>query len=155
MLSKRKPFNMMEDKTKRVLITAKVKPDLDGTSCTLAYSDLLSQTGQKTEGLITGTPQSEVKYFIERHGIRIPTRPDEISTNWGDFILVDASSMKGMPKTVISNKVIEVIDHRIGEPEKEFPKAKIQNELIGAAATIVTERFIKSGKKMQPDYAKL
>ena len=63
--------------------------------------------------------------------------------------------MKGMPKVILPGNVIEVIDHRIGELEKEFPNAKIQNELIGAAATIVVERFIKAGKKIQPDHVKL
>ena len=139
----------------KVLVTAKVNPDLDGTSCTLAYSDLLRQTGENAEGLVSGTPQSEVKYFVDKHNIQIPTRPDDISNNWGEFVLVDASSMKGMPKVVIADKVIESIDHRAGEPEKEFPNAKIQNEPIGAAATIVVERFIKAGKNIQPDHAKL
>lgn len=53
--------------------------------------------------------------------------------------------MKGMPQPVIPEQVIEIIDHRAGsEPEKEFPNAGIQNELVGAAATLVTERFVQS-----------
>ena len=139
----------------KILVTAKVNPDLDGTSCTLAYADFLKQTGKDAEGLISGAPQSEVKYFIEKHNVSIPTRLDEISDTWGEFILVDASSLRGMPKIVVADKVIECIDHRTGEPEKEFPNAKIQNELIGAAATIVIERFIKAGIKPQSDHAKL
>jgi len=138
-----------------ILVTAKVNPDLDGTSCTLAYSNLLRQMGQKAEGVIFGSPQFEVKYFIEKHNIRIPLRLDEPSDNWDLFILVDASSMKGMPKVVKAEKVIEVVDHRISEPEKEFSNAKIQNEIIGAAATLIVERFIKAGKKMEKDHAKL
>lgn len=139
----------------KILVTAKVNPDLDGTSCTLAYSDLLNQTGNSAKGIVSGSPQSEVKYFVEKHNIQIPTRPDEESNSWNEFVLVDASSMKGMPKVVIANKVIELIDHRTGEPEKEFSNAKIQNELIGAAATIVVERFIKADKNIQLDHAKL
>lgn len=139
----------------KLLVTAKVNPDLDGTSCTLAYADLLNQNNNPAEGVITGSPQSEVKYFIEKHNIQIPTRSNEPSENWGGFVLVDASSMKGMPKVIKAEQVVEVIDHRIGEPEKEFPKAKIQNELIGAATTIVVERFRKANKRMKPDHAKL
>lgn len=139
----------------KILVTAKVNPDLDGTSCTLAYTDLLNQLGKNAEGVITGSSQSEVKYFIEKHNIQTSTRNDEEQEIWEEFILVDASSMKGMPKVVVADKVIELIDHRAGEPEKEFPKAKIQNELIGAAATMVVERFIESGKNIKPDHAKL
>lgn len=139
----------------KILVTAKVNPDLDGTSCILAYSDLLNKQGKDAQGLVFGTPQSEVKYFTDKHNIVIPVRTDEPSIEWNKFVLVDASSIKGMPKPVVSKKVIEIIDHRKGEPEVEFPNAQIQNELIGAAATIVVERFIKAGLKPQPDHAKL
>ena len=71
----------------KILVTAKVNPDLDGTSCTLAYADFLKQTGKDAEGLISGAPQSEVKYFIEKHNVSIPTRLDEISDMWGEFSL--------------------------------------------------------------------
>jgi len=139
----------------KFLVTAKVNPDLDGTSCSLAYSDLLKQMGYDAEGVVTGFPQAEVKYFIEKHNIQIPVRPDEYSDKWERFVLVDASSMKGMPKVVVADKVMEIIDHRLCDPVKEFSKAKIQNELIGAAATIVVERFLEAKKRIRLDYAKL
>jgi inorganic pyrophosphatase/exopolyphosphatase len=134
------------------LVTPKVNPDLDGTSCSLAYTSLL---GDSTEGIITGIPQSEVNYFVQKHHISIPTRQDTQLGSWNKFVLVDASSMKGMPKVVKSDAVVEIIDHREGEPKKEFPIAKIQNDLIGAAATIVIERFIQADKQPSPDHAKL
>lgn len=139
----------------KILVTAKVNPDLDGTACTLAYSDLLSRTGKEAEGFVFGTPQSEVRYFIDKLGIQFSIKEDTVSNIWDKYVLVDASSMKGMPKTIHPDQVIEVIDHRSGEPEKEFPKAKIQNDLIGAAATLIVERFIKIGLKPKIDHAKL
>lgn len=139
----------------KILVTAKVNPDLDGTSCALAYADLLKQQGKEAEGLVFGSPQSETQYFIQEHHIEVPTADLDFISSWGEFVLVDASSMKGMPKPVDPRRVVEIIDHRKGEPEKEFPNAKIQNELIGAAATLVVERFIKDGKMPQPDHAKL
>ncbi len=139
----------------KVLVTAKVNPDLDGVSCTLSYADFLKQTGKISEGVIFGDPQSEVQYFIEKEKITIPTKNAEFNNDWSSFILVDASSTEGLPSVVSSDKVIEVIDHRKGEPEKKFPNAKIQNELIGAAATLVVEKFIKENLKPKPDHAKL
>lgn len=139
----------------KILVTAKVNPDLDGTSCTLAYAELLKRQGKDVEGVVTGEPQSEASYFIDKQGIKIPQREDEQSTNWDNFVLVDASSMKGMPQCVKAENVLEVIDHRKGEPEKEFPTAKIQNDLIGAAATIVVERYIQANEKPLPEHAKL
>lgn len=135
-----------------ILVTPKVTPDLDGVSCALAYAHLL---GNSAQGIVTGNPQSEVQYFITQHGIAVPTRPDETSGPWNKFALVDASSMKGMPKVVKAEQVIEIIDHREAHPETEFPKAKIKNDLIGAAATIIVERFIQAGQKPTSDHAKL
>lgn len=133
-----------------VLVTAKVNPDLDGVSCALAYADLL-----KADGFVFEKPQAEVQYFIENHGIEIPVKSNDTNGVWDKYILVDSSSMKGMPKPVVPEKVVEVIDHRESHPEKEFPNAAIQNELIGAAATIIVERYISANKKMKKDYALL
>lgn len=139
----------------KILVTPKINPDLDGTSCALAYADFLNKKGRNAEAVIFGEPQSEVQYFVINYKIQIPTQPDGESSNWNEFVLVDASSMKGMPNAVDPNKVVEIIDHRTGEPEKEFPNAKIQNDLIGAAATIIVERFIEAKLKPQADHAKL
>lgn len=140
---------------KKILVTAKVYPDLDGTACALAYADLLNQSGQEAQALLFGGLQAETLYFVEKHGIQIPIGPDDGKGSWEGFVLVDASSMRGMPKVVSADKVVEIIDHREGEPEKQFPQAKIQNELVGAAATLVVERFQKEDKFPQPDHAKL
>jgi inorganic pyrophosphatase/exopolyphosphatase len=54
--------------------------------------------------------------------------------------------MDGMPGPVVSENVVEVIDHR-EQPgaEEDFPNAKIQNELVGAAATLIAEKFYPRG----------
>lgn len=137
----------------KILVTAKINPDLDGTACTLAYADLLNRTDKSATGLVFGNPQSEVEYFQKEQGITVPIASEKVQ--YEAFILVDASSMKGMPEIVKQDKVIEIIDHRAGEPKKEFPNAKIQNDLIGAAATIIVERFQKAGLHPRPDHAKL
>src|SRR5574340_362937 len=140
-----------------ILVTAKVNPDLDGTSCTLAYAELLNQLGQEADGEIFGSVQSEVKYFIDKQNVSIPFSlpPSGQTKTWQKFVLVDASSMKGMPAVVRASDVIEIIDHRASSPETEFPNARIQNEPIGAAATIIVERFIKAEKKLTLEQAKL
>jgi manganese-dependent inorganic pyrophosphatase len=138
-----------------ILVTAKINPDLDGVSCALGYAHFLRQAGKDAEAVIFGSPQAEVRYFIEQHGMAIPAVPEDTAGDWTEFVLVDASSMKGIPKPVVADKVIEVIDHRAGEPEMEFPNARIQNELIGAAATLVTERYMHTGMKPIADHAKL
>jgi inorganic pyrophosphatase/exopolyphosphatase len=109
-----------------ILVTAKADPDLDGTACMLAYADLLNQSGQTAEGIPFGSLSIETQFFTSSQDVSISTRLNDGTGDWDKFILVDASSMAGMPKVVKSENVIEVIDHRPGTPEVEFPNAKIQ-----------------------------
>lgn len=138
-----------------ILVTAKVNPDLDGVACTLAYSFLLTALGQKAEGALFGQLQAETLFFVEKFGAEIPVQTDSGSGHWKQFVLVDASSMTGMPKVVTNEKVIEVIDHRETFSESEFPNAKVQNELVGAAATLVWERVTKAGVNLPKELSLL
>lgn len=133
-------LNHMNDTDPKTLITAKVNPDLDGVACTYAYSYLLNKQGLNVVGGVFGQPHPEAQYLINRFQI------DDINNNPQDsfdkFILVDASDIKGMPSVVRAEDVIEAIDHRKADDiSRILPNAKIQNELIGAAATLITEKF--------------
>lgn len=125
-----------------ILITAKVSPDIDGVACMFAYAQLL---GKDVQSVVFGNLNPEAKYFVDKHGVNIDTINDDGSGNWEKVVLVDASSMKGMPKVVTASKVIEIIDHRVGDfKEGEFPNAKVQNEMVGAAATLIVEKFVQA-----------
>ncbi len=138
------------------LVTAKVHPDLDGVACALAYADLLNQTGNSAEGLIFGSPQAEVRFFMDKQGIALPVVDPDTNNNWQSFILVDASSMKGMPSAVKSAQVIEIIDHREGDYHPaDFLIAKPQIEMVGAAATLIVEKFQAANKLPTPDHVQL
>lgn len=126
-----------------ILITAKVSPDIDGVACMFAYAQLL---GKDAQPVVFGNLNPEAKYFSNKHGVNIDVVNNDGRGDWEKVILVDASSMKGMPKVVAANKVIEIIDHRVGDfKEGEFLNAKIQNEMVGAAATLIVEKFTNIG----------
>lgn len=124
----------------KILVTPKVNPDLDGLASAYAYSRFLNKLGQNTDEGIFGEPHIEAKYLIEHFQIKdINLNPQGI---YEKFILVDASNLKGMPKVIGAQDVIGVIDHReVQEAEKLFPKAKIKIELLGATATLITEKY--------------
>lgn len=139
----------------KILITARVNPDLDGTASVLADAFILKKQGTDAEGILFGELQPETLYFTENHGIKITTRADNGQGEWKQFVLVDASSMTGMPKVVTAGGVIEIIDHREPVGESEFPEAKIQNELVGAAATLVWGRSEQACIKLPQELALL
>lgn len=131
----------------KILITPKINPDLDGVACAYAYAKYLNSSDKEHEYVagIFGTPHSEAQFLINKFGINdiLVLNPNE---EFANFILVDASDLKGMPSVIRPQDVIEVIDHReTNQAQELFPQAKIQIEAVGAAATLILEK-IKNAK---------
>lgn len=129
---------------KPILVTCYVNPDLDGLAGVVAYAEFLNKTGRPARTAIFGSPHDEAKYVTSRFKL---TGPEEIANADGyeEVILVDASDLNGLEGRVAPEKIIEIIDHRkINEAEK-FTRAKVQIELVGAAATLIAEKFKEAG----------
>lgn len=127
----------------KILITAKIGPDLDGVACAYAYAKLMNFVDKENEYVagIYGEVQVEVKYLLNRFSIKkdLLLNPKD---KFDKFIMVDASDTKGMPECLRPDDVVEVIDHReIHRAPELFPNAKIQIEKVGAAATLIFEKF--------------
>lgn len=128
----------MED----VLVTCYKNPDLDGFSCAIAYSEFLNKIGFKTKTLIQGSPTKETIFLMEYFNLDYPTKIENLE-DYKKIILTDASDLNAL-SGLDPQKVIEVIDHRKYYNKKLFPNAKFQVELVGAAATLIVEKFIKN-----------
>jgi manganese-dependent inorganic pyrophosphatase len=126
-----------------ILITSYVNPDIDGLACMVAYSELLNKLGKNTTCGILGIPHDEAKYVLDRFHIPYPQTIKD-GAKFRKVILVDTSEPNKLESHIDSDKVVEIIDHRQLHAANEFKQAKIQIELVGAAATLVTERFIEN-----------
>jgi len=127
----------------KILITPKINPDLDGVACAYAYAKFLNITQKENQYVagIYGKPQVEARFLLEKLKINngLVYNPED---NFDKFIIVDASDVKGMPSIMRPLDVIEVIDHRETHKAMElFPNANIQIEPVGAAATLIFEKF--------------
>lgn len=125
---------------KPILVTCYVDPDLDGFACALAYSEFLNKTKKNALPGIFGRPHDEVKYLINRFNLKYPSSADN-RQEFGGVIMVDASEVHALAKDVRIEEVIEVIDHRKVNDAEKFINAKVQIELVGAAATLIAEKF--------------
>jgi len=137
----------------KILITPKINPDLDGLACAYAYSKLLNVVDQDNEYVagIFGQPHIEARFLLGKLGIK-DTLHFNPETNFAKFIIVDASDLKGMPKIIRPEDVIEVVDHRIvHQAGKIFINAQINIELLGAAATLIFEKY--QTQKIDFDYS--
>ncbi len=118
------------------LVTPKVNPDIDGVAAAIAYASIYP-----AEAVFFGELQPEPTFVLKKLGINVEMNVERV---WDKFVLVDASSLRGMPEVIRGEDVIEVIDHRrvdLAQVKKLFPNARIQIELVGAAVTLVAERF--------------
>jgi len=122
------------------IITSNRSPDIDGTACIFAYSEFLSKKGIENKIHFSQRPDALSNFALSFLKVRVRRAPisqkDEIS-------LVDASQLAGLPKEILPGRVSEIIDHRISRDLSSFPNAKIQTELVGAAATLIAEKFFQ------------
>ena len=128
----------------KIIVTGYNSPDIDGAGGAYAYAELLRVQGVDTVPVVFGKLRNESKFAFEKAGIE--ATPGEKNYKHGDkVILVDCCEIKGMLPLIDPNDVIEAIDHRaVHNANKEFPNAKIQVEIVGAAVTMIVEKFIKS-----------
>lgn len=126
-----------------IVVTAKTNPDLDGVACALAYVELLQGTGRPAEAAADGRPDAEARFVLDHLELTLREDPPN---QFSGFVLVDMSALPGLPDFVDPASVVEVIDHRLhGDPTQSYPNARVQVEPVGAAATLVYERFEAAG----------
>lgn len=137
---------------KPILVTCYVDPDLDGVAGSIAYTEFLQKTGRPAIAGIFGEPREEAKYILDRFGIGYPEILSD-SDRFEEIILIDSSELIGMEGRVSPEKVIEIIDHRKINDADAFPNAKIQIELVGAAVTLVAEKFMNNNVSISKESA--
>jgi inorganic pyrophosphatase/exopolyphosphatase len=137
---------------KPILVTSYVNPDLDGVSGAIAYAEFFQKTGTPAVAAVIGELHEEAAYLFNRFSFERPQRVAN-SHDVDRVVLVDTSDLKNLEGTIEPEKVIEIIDHRAVHEAGSFPNAKVQIELVGAAATLVTERFMQGHVDISPSSA--
>lgn len=123
-----------------IFTTSYVGPDMDGTSCAIAYAEYLNKTSIDAEAILMGEPTVESLFVLKEFGVNRPRGLDQFEQN-EKVILLDASEARFFIGRLAPEQIIEVIDHRKVNEAEKFTNAKIQIEMVGAAATLVAERF--------------
>jgi len=123
------------------------EPDLDGVSCMYAYSEFLNKNGEQAGYFILHEPKQEVRIVCSFFGIDLKSlEKNEISKN-DKFVAVDLNGKDQMDDMIAIDNIVEIIDHHgISKWVPYYTSLqRLQIDRVGAAATIVTERFKLSG----------
>ncbi len=127
----------------KIITTTYNGPDLDGYGCAVAYAELLRSQGKDAQAHVWDDPHIEVQWLFET--FNLPRALGPVDDKDAQTVLLDCSSPEDMPGSFNLDQVVEIIDHRKVFKVDEFKNAKVQIEPVGAAATLVAERFKKLG----------
>ena len=130
---------------KKVIVTAKNNPDLDGVASAIAYTYFLNTHTWKKQYFVAfgGQAQFEALYVLKLLWLQKADRNlDTVRfPKTKKFILVDYSEKHWISEHIIPENVIEVINHKNAPLYDDFPHAKFRIEYVGAAATLIAEEF--------------
>lgn len=124
----------------RKVVTTYINPDMDGISLMYAYTELLNKKGEQAKYYFEGTMKKEAEIVLNKFNIKL----NNINKLENDdkIVLVDTNYLTELSKDVKKENIVEIIDHHNRDSWlDDNTNIKIQIELIGAAATLVAERF--------------
>jgi inorganic pyrophosphatase len=129
--------------------------DIDAYAGCIAYAELLNLQGKEAVAFSSANLNESIPTFLRK--LNVSFYSDYGVKGDDTFILVDVSEPEFIEKIVDINRVEEVIDHHVGFEEFWEKRAKSQIEFIGAACTLVYERWRDTGllEKMSINSAKL
>ena len=119
------------------VVVSYTNPDLDGVTCAIAIQALEENAW---EARVIGNLDAETNLVLRELGITQPP-PIEDWNSLEKVWLVDTHHLKQLPWNFPVNKVAKITDHHPSGDVGQFSKAEIQNEAVGAAATLVAEMF--------------
>ena len=117
-------------------------PDLDGVACAIALAEL---SDAPWAAHILGTIDEETRVVLDGLGLSVPSQAPEW-TSVERIWLVDTHHPNQLPADLPFGRVVRITDHHPSGAPDRFPCAAIENEPVGAAATLVAERVAE-----QPD----
>lgn len=121
-------------------VTTYTNPDTDGICSAFAYAYLAKTKGKTFLPVYFGYLDKETCFVLKHFNVSFPK---QITTakEFKEIVIVDTHHTAQLSNEIPLDKVIEIIDHHPSGNPESFPKAKIQNDEIGAACTIIAERM--------------
>src|SRR5690242_13997944 len=124
----------------RATVTSYRNPDLDGVATALTLARYLNEReGVNARATIVGRLDAETACAFGLIGLAPPEQVQVIPVDH-DVYLVDTHHLRQIEGFIEPSRVVGIIDHHPGGDPTAFPRARIINELVGAAATLVAER---------------
>jgi len=123
------------DESEPIYVIGHRVPDSDTVCSAIAFAELLKQLGYDSEPVISGNPNAETEYVLEKFGVKIPEIMDDADGK--QFVLVDHSSYLQSINNMEDADVLGIVDHHnVGSIETSEPSLYLAMP-VGSTATIV------------------
>jgi inorganic pyrophosphatase len=129
----------------KVVTTGSSHVDIDAYGGCVAYAELLRLQGHDAVAMSTAALNESIPATVRSW--QVPWQNEYVPADTDTFILIDVSEPDYLEKTIIPEKVEEVIDHHAGFEQYWHDRIgdKADIEFIGAACTQVYERWKSAG----------
>lgn len=126
------------------MIVPYINPDTDGIVSSIAYAIYKKKVEKiSCKPSYFGILNPETTFVLDNFRVNSrysPIKVDRPSTKY-NYILIDTHHKDQLPAQFPYGNVIEIIDHHLGGNYELFTKAYIQNEKVGAVATLIAEKY--------------
>lgn len=138
----------------KILVTSYPTPDIDGVACIYAYAEFLNRTGADAAGAVFGAPDEEAVFLLDELGVELP-EGSAVVDGHEDIVLVDACNLGWIADEIDTDQIVEIIDHREDNLTDDYPGVESHIEMVGAAATLIAEKFREKGTAISDTAATL
>jgi len=130
----------------RIVTSGKRYLDIDGYAAIIAYAELLQKQGHKATAVSTSIWNESIPPSLR--ALQAPLITHYHPTSSDTFTVVDVSDPKYLDPIVDISRVVEVIDHHLGQETKwaDRHQVNLDIEFIGAACTQIFERWQQAGR---------
>jgi inorganic pyrophosphatase len=120
--------------------------DIDAYACCVTYAELLNLLGKPAVAASTAAWNESITGSLR--ALNAPLRTDYIVQQDDQFIIVDLSDPTILDPLVVEDHIIEILDHHTTFEQYWADKLGKNShiEFVGAAATLVFEKWQQAGK---------
>lgn len=139
----------------KYVLTSYREPDMDGVSCAYGYSEYLNKMGKAAGYYLEGRPKNEVEIVCNKFKISLGSMTEGEARN-KKYIIVDTNLFSDIPSFIDCKDIVEIVDHHIAYQNIQmYENATIQIEQVGAAATLVVEKYMENKIEISKEAATL
>ena len=131
---------MKKWRDKKIYVVGHLNPDSDSICSAIAYAHFLRERHKHhVVACRAGTLNSETKFVLKKFKEKTPQLLKDATNK--NIIILDHNEIHQAVKNIREANILEIIDHhRIGDVETIHP-IPFENEIRGATASIIADRF--------------